>query len=124
VQALRDFLQFSTTLDWLVTILIVILVVTGVILLIVARRPRPFYVYLGLGLMPLLLGLLTTYLKNQELQRMVAMLGPDGRVEVAEAARREAWMITYIGAGGTVVAIVIALLGMISKRGRGHNAPG
>jgi uncharacterized membrane protein len=118
MEAFKNFLQSSATFDWLVMTLTVIMILAGVILLFVARRPRSFYFYLGVGLLPLLLGLLTTYLKIQEVERMMAMVAPNSGVEVAEAGRREAWIITYIGAVGTVVAVLISLLGMISKKGR------
>lgn len=116
MEALRNFLQFSTPLDWLVITLAAILILAGIVLLIVLRSPKPFYFFLVVALLPLLLGLLTTYLKYQEVERMLSMVARDSGLEAAEAGRREAWIITYIAAVATAVLALIGLLGVILKK--------
>jgi hypothetical protein len=101
----------------LVLLLALILIFVGVLLLIVSRSRKPFYLLLVLALLPLLLGMLSTYLKTRELDRMLSVVAEAGG-DVAEAARREAWIITYVGAAGTAVLTLIGLLGVVVKKER------
>jgi uncharacterized membrane protein len=115
VETLSDFMKHSSTLDWLVIFLSVILILAAILLLIVLRGRKPFYPFLVLALLPLLLGLATTYLKYREVDRMLSMVESVG-VEAAAAGRREAWISTYVGAAGTGAAMLIGLFGLALKK--------
>ena len=119
METLSNFLKFTSSFDLLIILLTLILIFVGILLLVVLRSRKPFYLFLALALLPLLLGMLSTYLKYREIERMLTMLAEAG-VEVADAARREAWIITYFGAAGTAVLALIGLLGvLIKKNGEG-----
>ena len=92
------------------------LILIGIIMLIVARRRTPMYWLLVAAFVPLLLGVLTTYMKNREIERMLTMIESAG-VEAAEAGRREAMISTYVGAAGTALIVFIGLIGLAMKRG-------
>lgn len=115
METLSNFLKFSGPFDLLIIVLTLILIVGGILLLVVARSRKPFYLLLVLALLPSLLGILSTNLKYREIERMLTVLAESG-VEVAEPARREAWIITYFGAAGTAVLAFIGLLGLILKK--------
>jgi hypothetical protein len=118
VETFSNFLKFTSPFDLLITVLTLILIFAGILLLIVLRSRKPFFLFLVLALLPLLLGMLSTCLKYREIERMLTMLAESG-VEVADAARREAWIITYFGAAGTAVLALIGLVGLILKKGKG-----
>jgi hypothetical protein len=115
VETLSNFLRFASPFDLLIIVLTLILVVAGIVLLVVLRSRKPFYLFFVLALLPLLLGMLSTYLKYREINRMLTMIAEAG-VEVVGAARREAWIITYFGAAGTAVLALIGLLGVLLKK--------
>ena len=114
-----EFVKHSSPFDWLIIALVLTLIFVGILLLIVLRSRKPFYLFLVLALLPLLLGLLSTYLKYRGLERALAMF-PEAGDEVVDAAHREAWIITYIGATGSAVLALIGLLGLkLKKKGEG-----
>jgi len=115
METFSNFLKFSTPLDWLTIFSAVILIFVGLIMLIAVRRRTAMYFLLGIAIVPLALGLLTTYLKNREIERMVSMVESVG-VEAAEAGRREALISTYIGATGTAIIELIGAIGIVIKR--------
>jgi hypothetical protein len=117
VESLGEFLRHSSPLDLLILVLTLILVVSGMLLLIVLRSRKPFYLFLVLALLPLTLGVLSTYSKYREVDKMLVML-EDAGIKAAQGARREAWVITYIGAAGTAVLVLIGLLGVVVKKQR------
>ena len=118
METFSNFLKFTSPFDLLIIVLTLILIFAGILLLIVLRSRKPFFLFLVLALLPLLLGMLSTYLKYREIERMLTMLAESG-VEVADAARREAWIITYFGAAGTAVLALIGIVGLILKKGKG-----
>jgi hypothetical protein len=118
VETFSNFLKFTSSFDLLIIVLTLILILAGILLLVVLRSRKPFYLFLVLALLPLLLGILSTYLKYREVERILTMVAEAG-VEVADAARREAWIITYFGAAGTAVLALIGLVGLILKKGKG-----
>ncbi len=118
METFSNFLKFTSSFDLLIIVLTLILILAGILLLVVLRSRKPFYLFLVLALLPLLLGILSTYLKYREVERILTMVAEAG-VEVADAARREAWIITYFGAAGTAVLALIGLVGLILKKGKG-----
>ena len=82
METFSNFLKFSTPLDWLTIFSAAILIFVGLIMLIAVRRRTPMYFLLGIAIVPILLGLLTTYLKNREIERMLST------VESVGATRR------------------------------------
>jgi len=115
METFSNFLKFSTPLDWLTIFSAAILIFVGLIMLIAVRRRTPMYFLLGIAIVPILLGLLTTYLKNREIERMLSMVESVG-AEAAEAGKREALISTYIGAAGTVIVELIGAIGIVTKR--------
>jgi hypothetical protein len=87
MEALKNFLQFSSPLDWLVIMLAAILILAGILMLILARSRRPIYWFLAAALLPLLLGMLTTYLKNRAMDKALAKVD-SGTVEVGQQLKR------------------------------------
>ena len=115
METLSNFLKFSTPLDWLTILAAVILIFVGLIMLIAVRRRTAMYFLLGIAVVPLLLGLLTTYLKNREIERIMSLVEPVD-AEAAEAGRREALISTYLGATGTAIVELIGAIGIVIKR--------
>ena len=74
MEALTNFLRFSSPLDRLVIVLAAILILAGILLLILARSRRPVYWLIAAALLPLLLGILTTYLKSRAIDKMLAQV--------------------------------------------------
>jgi hypothetical protein len=116
METFSNFLKFSSPLDWLTIFTAAILILVGLIILIAFRRRTAIYVLLVLATVPLVLGLLTTYLKNRDIERMLSTLESVG-VEAAEAGRREAMISTYVGAAGTIIVELIGVIGLVFKRG-------
>jgi hypothetical protein len=116
VETLISFLKYSSPLDWFLMVLWLGIILFGLLLLIVSRARKLFYGYLFLALLPLPLGLATTYLKYLEVARMSVVAEYAGP-EVVAAGRREAWVITYIGATASGAAILIGLSGLALKKG-------
>ena len=87
MEALKNFLQFSTTLDWLVFTLAAILILVGILILVLARSRRPMYWFLAAALLPLLLGILTTYLKNRAMENALAKVD-SSTVEAGQKTRQ------------------------------------
>jgi len=77
VDALKNFLQFSSPLDWLVLTLGAVLILVAVLMLILARSRKPIYWFLAAALLPLVLGILTTYLKNRAMDRALAKVNAE-----------------------------------------------
>ena len=97
--------------------LVAALVVIGLALLLFMRNRKVWFAFLIVALLPLVLGLLSTWLKYQQLGRVMAMV-ENSALDVAEAARREAWIITYIGAAGTALSMLIGVLALLVKKER------
>ena len=118
METFTNFLKFSSPIDWLVMFFSAIVILVGFVLLIVLRSRKLFYPFLVIALLPLLLGLATTYLKYRQVDRVSAMAQSIGAEAVA-AGRQEAWVITYIGATASGAAILIGLVGLaLRKNGR------
>ena len=114
METLSNFLKYSSPLDWVLIVLWLMVILFGILLLIVLRARRLFYPYLILALLPLLLGLASTYLKYREVDRL-SLVAEYAGAEVVAASRREAWVITYIGATASGAAILIGLFGLALK---------
>jgi hypothetical protein len=120
MESLIPFLKHSSVLDLLVILLVVlievILIPVGIWIVIGSRRRKPIYFFLMIAVLPLLLGHLGTYLRFRGIESAMAMF-PDARPEVVASARQEAWIITYVGATGTVVLWLIGMTGLVMKKG-------
>lgn len=114
LETLQTFLKFSTILDWLVILLTLFLIVVSVLLLLLLRSPKPFYFVIVSAVLPVLGGLLSTFLKYQYAQRAMEELGAVA-AEVVERGRAEAWIITYLAAIGAIIIALIGFLGVFLK---------
>ena len=121
METLMEFLKHSSTLDLLVILLVVfltvILVPIGIAIVIAARRRMPIYLLLMIALLPLLIALVGTYLRFNNLERALAN-NPEVSAEVVAAARQEAWITAYLGVAGTAVIELIGVTGLIVKKDR------
>jgi hypothetical protein len=115
VETLISFLKFSSVLDWLVMLMTLVLITVSLVLLLVLRGRKPFYFVVALAVLPLFGGLLSTFLKYQQMGRALEMTE---RVpsEVIESATAEAWMITYVAAAGALVIVLIGVIGIVMKK--------
>ena len=93
----------------------VILIPVCILIVIRSRRRKPIYFFLIITLLPLLLGLLGTYLIEIRIERDIALLKNVDAEGVAEA-RQAAWITTYIGAVGTAIPGLIGVTGLILKK--------
>ena len=115
MEALTDFLKHATVLDWLVIFVTLLLIAIALLLLFVLRSSKPFIIVVVSGTIPLAGGLLSTFLKYQQAQRALEMIG-DVSAEVIEGAHAEAWIISYIGLVGAIIIAVLGLIGVATKR--------
>jgi len=115
MDTLTNYLKFSSGLDWLTIFAGITVILLGFILLVAARTRTALYPCLIVAFGPLLLGVLTTYVKNREIERVMTMVESVG-AEAAAAGRREAMISTYVGGAGTVTAVLIGILGLATKR--------
>jgi hypothetical protein len=114
VETLTNYLKSSSALDWLTILAVITVVLLCLILLIAARNRGSMYVLMAIAVIPFLLGLLTTYGKNREIERVNSTV-ESVPVEAVEAARREAMISTYIGGLGTIVSISMGIIGLAVK---------
>ena len=116
-QAVTDFLRNSGLLDLLNILTAAIFMLVGLVAWIVSESPRHIYKLLGLGMVPLLIGLLTMYVDYRT--SGISMFGtPDG---AAIAARRQAALINgIIGALAALVFMATGMLGRKRKIGNGR----
>jgi hypothetical protein len=110
-----EFLRHSSVLDWLVLFLTAALVILALIMLIVARSRKPFFLVFAMAGLPLAGGLFSTFVKYQQLERALALAGSDSS-DVVERAQAEAWIISYVGIAGAVIIAIFGLIGVITKR--------
>ena len=119
METLTNYLKFSTAFDWLTIFAAVAVVLLGLILLVAVRTRTPMYVLVTIAFSPLLLGLLTTVMKNREIER-VMITGESIGVEAAAAGRREAMISTYVGGAGTATALLIGVVGLATRSRSGN----
>lgn len=121
MENLIPFLKSSTVVDWffimLVVFIAVILIPVGLWIVIAARRRKTIYILLMMTFLPLLLALLGTLVRIRKIETLAARY-PDASAEVISAASQEAWVMTYIGAFGTLVPALIAVTGLVVKNNR------
>ena len=114
--ALTDFLRNSGLLDLLNMLTAVIFVLVGLVAWIVSESPRHTYKIVGLAMVPLFLGLVTTFADYST--SGISMFGIPG--EAAISARRQAALINgMIGATAALVFVVTGMLGRKRKIGNG-----
>jgi hypothetical protein len=101
----------------LVVFIAMILIPVGFWVVIAARRRKSIYLLLMMTFLPLLLALLGTYVRIRKIETLAARY-PDASAEVIAAGSREAWIMTYIGAFGTLVPALIAVSGLVVKNNR------
>lgn len=121
METLIPFLKNSSVVDWffimLVVFIAVILIPIGLWIVIASRRRKSIYLLLMMTFLPLLLALLGTYVRIRTLETLAARY-PDVSAEVVAAGSKEAWIMTYIGALGTLVPALIAVTGLVVKNDR------
>jgi hypothetical protein len=121
MENLIPFLKSSSVVVWffimLVVFIAVILIPVGLWIVIASRRRKSIYLLLMMTFLPLLLALLGTYVRIRKIETLAASY-PDASAEVITAASHEAWIMTYIGAFGTLVPALIAVTGLVVKNDR------
>jgi hypothetical protein len=119
MESLTTFVKQSSALDLFVVMLIIfialILILVGILIVISSRRRKPIYFFLIITLLPLLLGLLGTYLIYIRIEKDIALL-PNASAEGVAEARQAAWITTYIGTFGTAIPGLIGVTGLILKK--------
>ena len=116
METFTAFVKNSTVFDLLTIPVAAGVVLLGLILLVAIRSRLPMYLLLVIAFVPLSLGLFATYLKNREIEKVMATLPESDRVEGTAAGRREAMITTYIGGAGTAASALIAVIGLAIKR--------
>lgn len=121
MDSLIPFLKHSSALDLLIFALVVLvgitLIVAGIWIALAARNRTPIYIFLVITFLPLLLGVLGTYLRFWNIERVAAMF-PESGASVIAAARQEAMITTYAGAVGTLIPALIAVVALVLKKDR------
>lgn len=92
-----------------------VLILGSLVLLFVLRGRKPFFFVVAVAILPLFGGLLSTFLKYQQMGRALEM-AEGVPAEVVESAMAEAWMITYIAAAGALVIALIGVIGIVMKK--------
>ena len=121
MENLIPFLKSSSVVDWffimLVVFIAVILIPVGLWIVIASRRRKSIYFLLMMAFLPLILALLGTFVRIRTIETLAARY-PDASAEVIAAGSQEAWILTYIGAFGTLVPALIAVTGLVVKNDR------
>lgn len=121
MENLIPFLKSSSAVDWcfiiLVVFIAVMLIPVGLWIVIASRRRKSIYFLLAMAFLPLLLALLGTYVRIRTIETQTAPY-QDANAEVIAAWIREAWIMTYIGALGSLVPALIAVTGLVVKNNR------
>ena len=119
MESLTTFVKNSSALDLFVVMvniaIAVILIFVGILIVIISRRRKPIYFFLIITLLPLLLGLLGTYLIYIRIERDITLF-PNASAEGVAEARQAAWVTTYIGAVGTAIPGLLGVTGLILKK--------
>ena len=115
METVTDFLKNCSLLDLLVIVVTLILILAGILILIVGRSRSLMYGFLLVASAPLLLGLLAMFVKHRLLARGFGMFGRLSDEAIA-AGRQEALVIACVGATGTVVLVLIGLVGLALKK--------
>jgi len=115
VETLISFLKFSSVLDWLVMLMTLVLILVSLVLLFALGGRKPFYFVVALALVPLCGGLLSTFLKYQQMGRALEEM-ERLPADVIASATAEAWMITYVAAAGALVIALIGIVGIVMKK--------
>ena len=121
MENLIPFLKNSSVVDLFFIIIVVfiavILIPVGLWIVIASRRRKSIYFLVMMAFLPLLLALLGTYVRIRKIETLAARY-PDASAEVIAAASQEAWIMSYIGAFGTLVPALIAVTGLVIKNDR------
>lgn len=121
MENLIPFLKYSSVVDWFFIILVVfvaiILIPVGLWIVIAARRRKSIYLLLMMTFLPLLLALVGTFVRIRKVETLAARY-PEVTAEVVARGSQEAWVLTYIGAFGTLVPALIAVTGLVVKNDR------
>ena len=121
MENLIPFLKNSSVVDLFFIILVVfiavILIPVGLWIVIASRRRKSIYLLLMMTFLPLLLALIGTYVRIRKIETLAARY-PDASAEVIAAGSQEAWIMTYVGAFGTLVPALISVTGLVVKNDR------
>ena len=125
MEALTDFLKSSTVVDFgfilVVLGLSAVLVLAALVMLIVVKSRRPFYLLIALAIFPLVVALAGAgwrYYQAEKLMAQYSEMAGDDASEWRQRFRTELLIMTMTGVPGTVLPILIALIGIVIKRGR------
>ncbi len=117
METLIEFLKNCGLLDLLVIASAVILILSGIIVLIIARARKPVYGFLAAVLLPLILGVLDFDLKNRFLEQGYGFVGRLD-AEAIEAGKRDLLVVVGIGIAGTIVSVSIGFFGLALRGAR------
>lgn len=125
MDSLLSFLKHSSTLDLIVVLLIILLTVTlilvAAITLFATAGRKLIYAVLIAASLPLLLGLVGTFLRYDQIERSLSQVSEAGP-EIVAAARAEAWFPTYFGLAGTALVELTGVSGLMLKKTAGRDS--
>ena len=125
MDSLLSFLKHASALDLVVVLLIILLtgtlILVAVITLFATRGRKLIYVVLIAASLPLLLGLVGTFLRYDQIERSLSQVSEVGP-EIVAAARAEAWFPTYFGLAGTALVELTGASGLMLKKTAGRDS--
>ena len=118
-----DYFQKSGLFGLLIVIVFLLLFVPGIVVMAIVRSRLAAVIFMFLALLPLLIGILGTFLGNQNVDRLLEAYGPSMSLDepehpqsVVAAGRREAMIPTQLGAGATGLLLAVAGGGLAVAR--------
>jgi hypothetical protein len=123
METLTEFLKSSTVVDlafiFVVIMLSVIIVIAAIVMLIVVKRRRPFFILIVVAMFPLVVALGGAGWRYYQAERLMAeyseMAGEEGS-EWRSRFRTEFILMCMTGVPGTVLPILMAVLGIAMKK--------
>ncbi|HVF46402.1 MAG TPA: hypothetical protein VNA17_02435 [Pyrinomonadaceae bacterium] len=123
MEALTDFLKSSTLVDFGFILIVLglsgVLILAGLVMLIVVKRRKPFYLLAVFAILPLVAALAGAgwrYYQAEKLMAEYTSIAGDEASEWRQRFRTELLIMSTTGLPGTVLPILIALVGLVIKR--------
>ena len=121
-----DFLLKSGPFGWLIIVSFSLLLVTGIFVVSITRSRRAIFTFALLAFLPLVLGLLGTFIGNIQvsIETQRSPSDPEYARSMRAEARRESWNPTYLGLGASAALLLavgcgIALTKKVDQAGDG-----
>lgn len=123
---LYSFLKSSTIIDIACILLALLssvaLTITGIALVIWAKKRKWLYVFVGLALFPLIIGLAGATFRFVRSDRLLAQyaseIGDENAARFRAEFRTEFLVMTGIGVAGTALPLAIGLGGLVFKKNK------